>query len=459
MEKFFNKYTVIFLLVLSFAAGGYKSREETIIFNDELIVEDAAYSMAKGGSLIIPTVNGGAYLAKPPLLYWLYAPLYQYFPPTAFLRRVWMIIFGILLTYFVFLLAKKWYGRQIAVYSTLFFVCSFPFVYFTKAANWDLVNAFFITLTIYFYNHKRLFVRYILTFASLGIAVLNRSYLALIPLVVITVNETIGKRRYVKWKLLIFSILLFLLIILPWHIVAFRINPEEFIRQYIQLPFQYHFLARVAGDTVSTPFFYFNIFFLFPPIIFILAYWGHRFIAKKINLKSLFSPTHIQLTAWITGYAAILIFSATRHEWYLLPLFPAVAIACGYCLVKIFRLTQGSRAYNLYSMMAFVFLLSPLYALVRFPLPEAEIIQAVKFIEESSDKNSAFYVYKYDMVPLTTLYPPYMKGIIVNNSDFLEDTNGKKLIIVRTADLAELPSGNNKQIGFKGDLYSVVTYN
>ena len=127
-----NRYLVILLLLLSFIAAIFNSWQDKIFFTDELFVEDAAYIMSRGGSFIIPKVNGEPYLAKPPLLYWLYAPLYIFFQPTPFISRIWMTVFGVLLTLVVYKLAEKWFGVKTAIYSSLFLTSSFPFIYFTE---------------------------------------------------------------------------------------------------------------------------------------------------------------------------------------------------------------------------------------------------------------------------------------------------------------------------------------
>ena len=445
---------------MSLVIGSIKSWQQTVIFTDELLIEDAAYTMAKGGSWITPKVNGETYLAKPPLLYWLYALLYRFFPPLPFIRRVWMIIFGSLLNLIVFVLAKKWYGVKVAVYSSLFLCLSFPFVYFTKTANFDLVNAFFITLTVFFYNQSRSRVRYFFTFISLGVSVLNRSFLALLPFAIIGINETVGKRRFFDIKKLILAVIIFLLIILPWHILAVKQDYREFVRQYLQLPVLFHMFSLVDGDTASNPLFYLNIFVLFPPVLFVFLYLGYLIKFKKMNLRNIFSFPHIQLSAWIIFYSVILAVSRTRHEWYLLPLFPALAIATGYSFYKLLALSKGFAVANyFFSLMAVTFLISPVFALIKFPLPEAEVIQAVNLIKKSQAHNSTFFIYKYDIVPITGLYPENIKGKIIKNLEILDGLGDKVNIIARTADLSEFPEKNNKQIKYRGELYSVVSYN
>ena len=64
------------------------------------------------------------------------------------------------------------------------------------------------------------------------------------------------------------------------------------------------------------------------------------------------------------------------------------------------------------------------------------------------------------MVPVTRLYPDNMEGIIVDNLQFINESYSQKIyIIARTDDLADLPEKNKRQIKFKGENYSVVSYN
>src|SRR5258708_6414397 len=107
-----SKHQLAFLLSVSFFLFFFRIWTNHIFFTDEFIIEDAAYAMGHGGSLIIPSLNGLPYLTKPPLLYWQIAPLYYFFPPIHWLVRLWMPIYGIGLIFFTNRLGSLWYGKN-----------------------------------------------------------------------------------------------------------------------------------------------------------------------------------------------------------------------------------------------------------------------------------------------------------------------------------------------------------
>lgn len=432
-----KKHSLFFLLLLSTFLATYKVWDKTVIFTDELFIEDAAYTMAHGGSWIIPTVNGGAYLAKPPLLYWLTAPLYWFFPPQPWVRRIWMVIFGVGTVAVTYALTKKWYGQKPALWAGILLATSTPFIYFTKTGNWDLVNAFFITLSIYFYNLSKQKPHYlILTSLSLALGILNRSFLALIPIPVIIGDYMIFSKRKFSLSLIFSFCSLILLIVLPWHLLAYHQAPQEFINQYIKLPLNFHAMNIVPGDTPSSPLFYLSIFFFFPPIVFALIQFLF-FIKQKLTSSSL------QLLTWISIYLAFLLISKTRHEWYILPLIPPLAILAGVFISQ--RLTFKFQTLKQFLLVLFIIPMmtaTPLALLLPL-LPQAETITAVEIFKKQSQSADILYLYRYPLIPITRFYPDRIVKIINNEAlKSLVSSNSSLFLLIRPMDQNDLSTIN-----------------
>ena len=403
LKSIIKNHTLLVILILSFILAIYRVWEPAVIFTDELFIEDISRAMAEGGSWIIPKIDGIPYLAKPPLLYWITAPALSAgiaelsSAPSVWLLRLPMVTTGILLAWVTYALTTLWFSRKAALWATLFLVTGAPYIYFTKTANWDILNTFLCALLFYLYNlrHKK-WVYFYFVSITLGLSVLNRSYLGLIPLAAITMEHLVFPTRKLPVNHFIWGIILFFSIILPWHIFAYVEAPKEFVNDYLSLVFPFHTAGLVPGDESTSPLFYLSLFFFFPPAIF-----G---IIQLIKLfKQKLSPTTIQLAGWIIIPFIVLTISQTRHEWYALPLIVPFSILAGvFVEAQIKGKTSIQRSLVIFISIACI-ITGPL-ALLTQPLPEAPIITIVNDFK-IQHHNTPLYQWRYPLIPTTRYYP------------------------------------------------------
>lgn len=403
MRIFPPKWVFPLLLLLSFALALYRIWEPAVIFTDELFIEDISRTMAQGGSWIIPTIDGIPYLAKPPFLYWITAPALSAgkaelsSAPPVLLLRLPMVLTGVFLAWTTYALTTLWFSKKAARWATLFLITGAPYIYFTKTANWDILNAFLCALTFYFCNlgHKK-WVYFYFGSLTLALSVLNRSYLGLIPLVVIFIEHLMFPDRKLPIKHFIWGIILFFSIILPWHIVAYIQAPKEFVHDYLSLVFPFHTTGIVPGDESSTPLFYLSLFFFFPPAILGIIQLI-KFLRQKIN------PTTVQLAGWISIPLVILTISQTRHEWYALPLVVPFSMLAGVFVESQMKNNTSIRRSIISFISLACFITGPL-ALITQPLPEAPIITIVNTFQKQHP-NTTIYQWNYPLIPATRYYP------------------------------------------------------
>ncbi len=441
----FGNLQFAILLILSLFLFSYRVWSPAVIFTDELFIEDAAYTMAHGGSWVIPTIAGEPYLAKPPLLYWITAPLYWFFSPQPWVYRIWMVPFGIGTVWVTYLLAKKWYGEKSGFFAGLFVATSIPFVYFTKTGNFDLPNAFFAILTIYFYNLSKKNSRYLILAAlSFSLGILNRSFLALTPLIVIAADWI----RFHKNRppFILTSLFLILIFTLPWHILAFNANARAFASEYIGLPLTYHAQGIVPGDTASTPFYYLILFVLFPPTIFALL-----FMYKKV--KPLTSPMLQLLLSTLIPFL-ILSLSPTRHEWYIVPLVPFLAIMAGnFVGSSLHYSSQPSLKQFLLLIATCTMLLSAPFALLLSPLPQAETVTIGNMLIARTKPTEEIWMWKYPFLPVTRFYPGRKTRVVAEKTIFTPPF----VLIARTEDVAAVPLPPHVRTIYKSEQFTALT--
>lgn len=451
LRAFITKHTFLLLFLLAISIAVFRSWEDTILFTDELDIEDAAYGMAHGESWIIPSVNGEPVLTKPPLVYWITAPMYTFLPITPLTRRIPMVVFGFMLTLLIYQSAKLYYGKTTAFWAVFLFITSAPFIYFTKAANFDLPNAFFSLLTLYLYNRGKSNHRFLyLASISLGLGILTRSFLALIPVFVVGIDYFLSKKRLPLFVIIV-SCILTLLIVLPWHLLAFHLNSLTFIDHYLRFPLLYHATGRVLGDSVYTPLFYFFIFLLFPFTTLAILY----FFSK---IRSHLSSIDRQLFAYCIFIFLFLSFSSTRHEWYIFPIYPVLSILAGaYIASIIFTLQKHSIAFVLFLLFVFSIIISSPFLLLSSPLLQVESITALRVMESNSTPEDTLYLYRYPLITQTRFFPNSRRMEILPqvNEKTLKDKQ-KLFLLIRTQDTFELSAQIRQQVYYQTDDIALV---
>jgi 4-amino-4-deoxy-L-arabinose transferase-like glycosyltransferase len=94
--------------------------------------------MLRTGDFVVPTMNGGLYLDKPPLLYWAIAGLYRatgvISPWTA---RFPTALCGFLLVIFCFIVVRREGGDRAALWTALALLTSY---YFLERARWSMLD-------------------------------------------------------------------------------------------------------------------------------------------------------------------------------------------------------------------------------------------------------------------------------------------------------------------------------
>ncbi|NUM36995.1 MAG: glycosyltransferase family 39 protein [Candidatus Brocadiae bacterium] len=100
----------------------------------------ASEEILETGNWLFPTLNGAPRVVKPPLPTWASALCAKIFGDSRniFALRLPNLIVGILLVWFVFLLAKDIAGKQSAFFSTWIFVTSVPLIAEIGISRWDL---------------------------------------------------------------------------------------------------------------------------------------------------------------------------------------------------------------------------------------------------------------------------------------------------------------------------------
>ncbi len=321
------------IIYLSSTAG------RAVIDYDEGYYSQVAKQMAISGDWVIPYADGVRFLEKPPFMYWLTAGSFQIFGINEFALRLPTALGVIALVWLVALMARRAFGPRAAIAAGLSMACSVGTYLFTREALHDIWLVLFLSLAIYAFFEWRLASgtssRYALLFyGALAGAVLCKSLVGVAFPVGIVVVYFIFSRERPDWRSLrlLPGSLLFLVLAVPWHVLA-AVRAPGFLWSFFVNEQFLRFLGRHDPPvlwSLSLPAFWALILvWLFPWTAFLPA----AFAACRKPAPGGERMLVVLALAW----AAVVLgfFSVTgRLEHYVFPALPALALLIGFALGK-----------------------------------------------------------------------------------------------------------------------------
>jgi 4-amino-4-deoxy-L-arabinose transferase-like glycosyltransferase len=222
-----RKASIFLLLALAMGIYAGTSGWPPLLDSSDAGHAEAAREMLASHNWIILHIDGIRYLEKPPLHYWLVAASYAIFGASTFATRLPLALAVVGLVLMVYGFGRRWFGERAGFYAGLV-MCTSPGVFlFTRIMIPDAILALEFTATFY------LFLRawqgtlspragYWGAAAVTALAVLTRSLIGIVfPVgIIFFFLLATGKLKESQKLPLISSLLVFLLVALPWHIAA-----------------------------------------------------------------------------------------------------------------------------------------------------------------------------------------------------------------------------------------------
>lgn len=326
-------------------------------------------------------LNGEYFFEKPPLYFWGECLFFMLFGKvTEFTARFPVALYGTLTAYLVYFVGKKIVSREFGIVSSLVLATSLEFIILAKFAILDIVVSFLVAFSVCFgfltffvqEQNKKYF--WWLFYIFSGLAVMAKG----IPGFVIPFGTmffaALATKKFKELFKPIFlfpGVILFLLIVLPWHILMLNIHDPLFFNEYIMKHHVDRFLGK--GDINRTEPFYFYIL----TILWGFFPWIFSFIAVLITkIKAIKLYTYETLSdenRWlylnsICALFILLFFSAssTKLVTYILPIYVPLAFIGGYIWMnyKKFMKQINISSYilcGILTLVSFVALFTPIF--------------------------------------------------------------------------------------------------
>jgi len=297
---------------------------------DEAWYGEIIRNMAQGThGWLVPFWNGEYYFDKPPLYFWLTLPFFKIFGVGEWQTRIVSVLAAIGATFLVYLLGKKLFSGRAGLFSAVVFLSLGQVAGRFSEGNLDALLVFLFLLTFYFFllgSEKKIFI--IFSGITLGLGFLVKGWLlGLFPFLLIFFYSLISQRKIQFQRLLL---LLFISFLSSgwWFFLGYQNFGQRFLDWYLLSPTagtfarQFHFSSQI-----STTFFR------------DIGFWWLAFVLLLLTRKIVLFKKEVL----ISFLAAIFVFVLAVHfldsfiGWYLLPVYPLMALIIGCCLDSLSR--------------------------------------------------------------------------------------------------------------------------
>ncbi|MDD5476621.1 MAG: glycosyltransferase family 39 protein [Candidatus Omnitrophica bacterium] len=328
-----NKYIkhIIILAVLSYFCFMFGNGLLSLTIPDEVFYAQTAKEMARQHSWMTPYLFGQPQFEKPVFLYWLLRLGFMIFGINSFAARFFPALFGMIGVIAVYLLGRIGFKdpQKSFVSAILLMTCGL-YIGLARTVFTDLIFSVFILLSLLsfywgysFKNRKGPGILLFFVFAAL--ATLTKGPLGLlIPFLSATLFLLIKKdlnfllNRYLLWGLLLFG-----LISLPWYILMFKLYGNTFVHEFF---YNDHFRRIIEAEHPGNDTWYFyplamagcifpwSVFFIFS-LFFLPQY-----------LKQRDNHFYVFLVCWISAVLVIFQSAHSKLVSYIFPVFAALAL-------------------------------------------------------------------------------------------------------------------------------------
>jgi len=303
---------------------------------------EATREMVLTGDFVLPHINGRIYLTKPPLYYWLSAALWPGSGFHEFRWRLSAVTPALACLVVVYAFARRWFGGRVGLVSLV--VLGTAPMFFVQAweAELDSLLCLLTTLSLcLFYTaieaERRRLALFLAAFVVLAGATMTKGPVPLVIAVLTLATYLVATRgrRAPCWPHLLIGTALLAVLVVPWCIAvvhrlgfkpAWGIFMDESVRRVGSAsrinykPF-YYYLGNIPACLVPWS--------VWIPAAAMVAWrLGRRWREDRTGRAVLF------LGAWFVPNLIFFSISAGKQAQYVLPLYPALAMACALAAVR-----------------------------------------------------------------------------------------------------------------------------
>lgn len=352
MEKFFDfikkhgdLFTFLGLLIICYFIFFFNIGNYPLMDVDETRYVSMARDMFHCKDFLTLYLNGEFFFEKPPLYFWGECLSFAIFGKvTEFTARFPVALYGTLSTLLLYFTGKKIVSRRFGVISALILATTLEFVILAKFAILDIVvttcvgfSVMFGFLTQFVQDKNKKYMWWLFYIFS-GLAVMAKGIPGFVVPFAVMFFVTIANKTFkqvFKPQYILPGFLLFFLIVLPWHLIMFKIHDPLFFHEYI---IKHHIERFLNSNEINReqPFYFYIL-----TVLWGLVPWIFSAIAvgitklksiKKFIVTELSNPQKYLLFNAIAFVVTMLFFSSssTKLITYILPVYFFTACILGF---------------------------------------------------------------------------------------------------------------------------------
>lgn len=358
--SFYNKHsevlTVLGLAILFYFIFFHNIGTYSLMDVDETRYVAMSRDMFNTKDFLTLYLNGQYFFEKPPLYFWQECLSFALWggKVNEWTARFPVALLGFIFSFVVYFTSRKRVSRRFGVFTSLILATSLEFIMLAKYAILDIVLTFYVGLALVCYfqvyfcqeNHKKFYWWAFYFFTGLAVMAKGIPGIA-IPFGTVFFTSIMAKKfkEIFKPLYIIPGAIIFLLIVLPWHIIMFKKYDPLFYNEYI-IKHHLHRFLNTANNEIGRkqPFYYYFLVVLwgFIPWIFsmiaVFVYkiknWGKLHYVEKVRNFDFASMDNVHKAlalCWVTVIWIMFFFSSssTKLATYILPIYYPLAIIVG----------------------------------------------------------------------------------------------------------------------------------
>lgn len=358
--SFYNKHsevlTVLGLAILFYFIFFHNIGTYSLMDVDETRYVAMSRDMFNTKDFLTLYLNGQYFFEKPPLYFWQECLSFALWggKVNEWTARFPVALLGFIFSFVVYFTARKRVSRRFGVFTSLILATSLEFIMLAKYAILDIVLTFYVGLALVCYfqvyfcqeNHKKFYWWAFYFFTGLAVMAKGIPGIA-IPFGTVFFTSIMAKKfkEIFKPLYIIPGAIIFLLIVLPWHIIMFKKYDPLFYNEYI-IKHHLHRFLNTANNEIGRkqPFYYYFLVVLwgFIPWVFSMIAvfvdkiknWGKLHYVEKVRNFDFASMDNVHKAlalCWVTVIWIMFFFSSssTKLATYILPIYYPLAIIVG----------------------------------------------------------------------------------------------------------------------------------
>ncbi|MCL5004189.1 MAG: glycosyltransferase family 39 protein [Patescibacteria group bacterium] len=422
----------------------YRLGVNHLIEFDEGIYGLVAKNILKSGDWVTLQWNyGHPWFDKGPLYLWLTALSLKVFGLNAFAVRFWSALLGFVGCLSLFWLGSILYNRRVGFLAAVVLASTTGYLYYARLGMLDVPNAAFNVLALVFLVKSQKNQKYLLLAAVvLALAFLNRGFLGFLSPTAFFVYLLWKRLFNYSPKIIFFAAVVFLLILLPWHLLETLKYGGTFWQVYLGHQMFLRFAKAIEGKNAPL-FWYITVAKTHLRLWFIVLLPALPYIVYRIYKK----VSNCDLLVFLWALVTFVVFTAAKSKliWYIMPLYPPLAL-----LIAVFIDDLTARLNWQKLLPGLVLIIAVIYNFQMwsrietrdFTADQFNLIQYKNKIAPSSPFLAVGYSYSvsqfYSGAEVVPIPKEELKGFF--------DSLGYRFAIISLGDLKSLPDSNKYKI-------------